>query len=329
VKPKIALIGVGRFGKNHLRVLMELHKNGLCSFKGVVDRDPVVLENVRRSYGVSASSGLDEILESEVDAVDVVTPSDTHFQVCKKCLESGKHVFVEKPLTTHYADAKKLVQIAAGEEKVLMAGLIYRYNSAVKAIKGLMDSGELGKIHYMFGHYMGFKDPRNDVGALINFGVHHIDIYDYLLGELPEEVASHVAYFLGRENFEDLAFLFLRYANDVVGTIEGGWLPPGNYRDLVVVGSRKSVTSDLGKQTVTIHNVHMEKKDAAFKAVDDGSSPLNVTFNEPLKLELQDFLECVETGRKPVADGETASKSVLIAETALKSARLGKTVRMH
>jgi predicted dehydrogenase len=329
MKPKIVLVGVGRFGKNHLRVLKELENDGLCTLYGVVDKRVEILENVKRNYKVAVTANLAEFLKSDIDAVDIVTPADTHFEVCRKCLAAGKHVFVEKPLATKYAEARKLVRLAADKDRILMAGLIYRYNPAVRKIKELINLRELGKIYYLYGHYMGFKEPREEVGALLNFAVHHIDIYDYLLEEIPEEATCSIAHFLGRENFEDLAILVLKYRKDTVGVIEGGWLPPGNHRDLTVVGSKKSVTSDLSKQTVILQDIHMEKNDGAFKAVDKGSSPLDVKFEEPLKLELKDFTGSIKTGRKPIAHGEVASRSVMIAEKALESANLKRSVKMH
>ena len=328
MKPKVVLIGVGRFGKNHLRVLKELEKDGLCTLHGVVDKQVETLEEIRKNYDVAVTTDL-EVLEGDADALDIVTPADTHFELCKECLKAGKHVFVEKPLTVKYAEARKLVQLAAENDRILMGGLIYRYNPAVRKIKELIDLGELGKIYYLYGHYMGFKDPRQEVGALLNAAVHHIDIYDYLLEKIPEEATCSVAHFLGRENFEDLAVLFLRYGKGTVGVVESGWLPPGNYRDLTVVGSKKSVTSDLSKQTVILHDIHMEKKDGTFNAVDKGSSSLNVKFEEPLKLELKDFVESISAGKKPVADGEEASRSVMIAEKALESARLKRSVKIR
>jgi len=328
MKPKIALIGVGRFGKNHLRVLKELEKDGLCTLYGVVDKRAEILESIKTNYNVVTTSNLNEILKSDIDAVDIVTPADTHFEVCKECLAAGKHVFVEKPLATKYAEAKKLVQHAADEDRMLMVGLIFRYNPAVKKIKELIKLGELGKIYYMFGHYMGFKDPRAEVGALLNFAVHPIDIYDYLLEEIPEEVTCSTAHFLGRENFEDLAVIVVRYENGAIGIIESSWLPPGNYRDLTVVGSKKSVIADLSKQKVTLNNIHIEKNNAILKAIDEGSLTVDVKFEEPLKLELKNFVECVETGRKSIADGQVALRGVMIAEKALESARLKRSVKI-
>jgi predicted dehydrogenase len=328
MKPKIALVGVGRFGKNHLRVLKELEKDGLCTLCGVVDKRAEILETIRTNYNVTVTSNLAEILNSDIDAVDIVTPADTHFEVCTDCLAAGKHVFVEKPLTTKYVEAKKLVQLAADKDRILMAGLIFRYNPAVKKIKELIKLGELGTIYYMFEHYMGFKDPRAEVGALLNFAVHPIDTFDYLLEEIPKEVTCSIAHFLGRENFEDLAVVFLRYENGAIGIIESSWLPPGNYRDLTVVGSKKSVTADLSKQKVTIDNIHIGRNNGILKAIDEGSLAVDVKFEEPLKLELRDFVECVETGRKPIADSQAALRGVMIAEKALESARLKRSVKI-
>ena len=329
MKPKIVLVGVGRFGKNHLRVLKELEKDGLCTLYGVVDKRVEILESVRRDYSVKTTANLSEFLKSDIDAVDIVTPADTHFEVCQECLAARKHVFVEKPLATKYAEARKLVQLTADKDRILMVGLIYRYNPAVKKIKELIDLEKLGKIYYMYGHYMGFKEPRAEVGALLNFAVHHIDIYDYLLEELPEEVTCSVAYFLGRENFEDLAVLVLKYGTGTVGIIKNSWLPPGNYRDLTIVGSKKSITSDLSKQTVILHDIRMEKISGTIKAIDEGQLPLDVKFEEPLKFELKDFIECIKTGRKPIADAETASRTVMVAEKALESAHLKRSVEIY
>lgn len=329
MKPKIVLVGIGKFGKNHLRVLAELEKDGLCTLYGVVDKRPEILEDIRKKYNAETALNLTEFLKSDIDAVDIVTPADTHFEICKECLEMEKHVFVEKPLATKYAEAIKLVQLAAEKKRILATGLIYRYNPAVRKIKELINSGELGKIYYMLGHYMGFKEPRTDVGAFLNFTVHHIDIYDYLLEEIPEEVTCNTSHFLGREKFEDLALLFLRYKKGTIGIIEGGWLPPGNYRDLIVVGSRRSVTSDIGKQTIVLHDIHMDKNDGTFKAIDKGKKSLNLQYEEPLKLELKDFVECVKTGRQTAANAQAASRTLMIAEKALESARLKRSVKIN
>lgn len=327
MKPKIVLVGVGKFGSNHLRVLKELENDGMCEVYGIIDKRIEVLESIRKNYDVATSTSLKEFLE-DADAVDIVTPTDTHFKICKQCLAAGKHVMVEKPLTTSYAEAKELVQMAAEKNKTLMAGHIFRYNPAVRKIKELIEHGDLGELYYMFGHYMGLKDPRLDVGALFNYAVHHIDIYNYLLGKTPEQATCCIGHFLNRKNLEDLAILALRYQNGIMGIVEGSWLPPGKHRDLTIIGSEKSVTSNLLKQSLTIHNVCIERKDGILRAVNGGSLNIKIKFQEPLKLELKDFVECVKTGRKPLADGQAALDAIKVAEKALESARLKRSVKI-
>ena len=328
-KPKIVLVGVGNFGKNHLRVLKELENQGACKLYGVVDIKGETLKVVGKGHKFKTSVDFHDFLKDDVDAVDVVTPTSTHFVISKECLAAGKHVFVEKPLTTSYVEAKELVQIAEEQRKTLMVGHIFRYNFAVRKIKELIEKGELGQVYYLFGHFMGLKDPKPDVGALFNYTVHHIDIYNYLLQKVPEEVTCCVGFFLGRNEFEDVAFLALKYPDNIIGIVEGSWLPPGKYRDLTVVGSKKSVTSNLSEQTLELHDVHIKAWNGRLRAVDKGSEKLDLKFKEPLKLELQDFIESIETGRKPMADARSALDVIKIAEKALESAQLKRSVRIN
>jgi len=329
LKPRIVLVGIGRFGKNHFRVLREFQRKGLCTLYGAVDVRANVLENIDKNYNVKTSTNFNEFFTENVDAIDIVTSTNTHFNICKESLHAGKHVFVEKPLTTSYSEAEELVQIAREQDKTLMVGHIFRYNSAVQKIKELIEKGELGEIYYMFGHFMGLKDPRLDVGTLYNYTVHHIDIYNYLLEKLPEEVTCCTSHFLGRKKFEDVAILTLKYSSGILGIIEGSWLPPGKHRDLTVVGSKKSITSNLLKQTLKLHNSHIEIHNGQFKAIDRGATEIKLEFKEPLKLELLDFIESIKTGRKPLGNGQAALNVIKVVEKALKSAKLGRSLRIN
>jgi predicted dehydrogenase len=149
-----------------------------------------------------------------------------------------------------------------------------------------------------------------------------------LFDDIPEEVTCNTAHFLGRKEFEDFAIAVLKYRTGALGIIESSWLPPGNYRDLTIVGSKKSLSSDLAKQTIMVHDVHIEKQNDTLKAVNNGSSSVDVKYKEPLKLELKDFVECIKTGRKPLANGQVGLRTIMIAEKALQSARLKRSVRI-
>ena len=325
-KLKVVLIGSGRFGKNHLRVLTKLQDENACELYGVVDTDSDTLKAIKKEYGVRVSTNFRDFLKDSIDAVDVVTPTDTHYAICKEALTAAKHVFVEKPMTTSYQLAKELVQTAHNREKTIVVGHIFRYNRAVQKIKKVIEAGTLGDVYYMFGHFMGLKDPRLDVGALFNFTVHHIDIYNFLLGTSPKEVMCCVGHYLGRPHFEDMAFLALQYPKNTMGFIEGSWLPPGKHRDLTVVGSKGSITCDLLHQKLKLHHTFIEAHNGKLEAIDEGTTELEVKFEEPLKVELQDFINCVKTGQKPLADGESALQVIKVAEKALESARLRRSV---
>lgn len=328
-QPKILLVGVGKFGKNHLRVLKDLENVGLCELRGVADLNSNNLSVATKKYGVGTSTNFHDFLGDGVDAVDVVTSSSTHYGIAKECLTVGKHVFVEKPLTTCYREAKELVELAEKQDKTLMVGHIFRYNFAVRQIKQLIEKGKLGKIYYLFGHFMGLKTPKPDVGALINYTVHHIDIYNYLLQQTPKEVTCNLSYPLGRK-YEDVAWVALKYPGGVTAFIEGGWLPPGKHRDLTVVGSHKSVFSDLLEQTVEIHHSYIDCDGGKFQAVDrgfeKGTLPFDQKFKEPLKLELQDFISAIKTGQQPISNGNTALSVIKTIEKAYESALQHRTI---
>ncbi len=327
MRPKIVLVGVGRFGMNHLRVLLELEKEGLCTFWGVVDTRLKVLENIAKDYSIKTSTNLDEVL-NDVDAVDIVTPTNTHFEIGKKCLNKHKHVFLEKPLTSTYNEAKKLVEISKKQNKTLMVGHIFRYNSAVNKIKELVENGDLGEIFHLSGHFDGLKVPRSDAGALFTYSVHHIDIFNYLLNKTPEQVTCCITQPLRRNNLEDIAVTILNYSTDLLGVIEGSWLAPEKRRDLTLIGSKRSITSDLLKQNLRLHNSHIKNKDGQLQVINQGAEEIKLDFKEPLKLELLDFIECIKTGKNPKADGLAGLQAVKVMENALESARLRRTVRL-
>jgi predicted dehydrogenase len=324
--PRIVLVGVGRFGKNHLRVLKELENEGLCEFYGIVELEQSAAKILAKKP-TRFSSDFRDFLTDEVDAIDVATPANTHFCISRECLAAGKHVFVEKPLATSKAEAMELVHLARENGRTIMVGHIFRYNPAVWKIKKLLDAHEVGQVFYMFGHFTGLKDPRTDAGVLFNYGVHHIDIFDYLLEDTPREVTCCTDYFLGRREFEDVALLILKYESDILGIVECSWLPPKKQRDLTIVGSKKSLTSDLLKQTLELHRTSMQRhNNKHFKATDLGTTRVDLEFREPLRLELGDFLESIKTGKKPLADGQAALNVITVIEKALESARLRRTV---
>ena len=327
MKPRILLVGLGKFGKNHFRVLKKLERVGLCELYGVVDTNSKVLNNYKGQVA-RFSTDYHDFLDC-VDAVDIVTPAHTHYAITRECLEASKHVFVEKPLALSYNDARELVHLAKDQGVILMVGHIFRYNKAVSRIKDIVRRGEIGEVYYLFGHFMGLKNPRSDVGVVFNY-IHHIDIYDYILEKMPTEILCSAGYFLGREEFEDAAVIILKYPPKIFGVIEVSWMTPKSIRDITVIGSKKALTIDLLKDYLELHDVSIESCEGQYKAMAKGAIRVDLNHararEEPLLLELRGFIESIKSGQEPLASGQVALRSIKIAEKALESAKIGRKV---
>jgi UDP-N-acetylglucosamine 3-dehydrogenase len=326
--PKIVLIGVGKFGKNHFRVLQELDASGECELYGVIDVNEGLLKNITQNTSIKTSTKMN-LIDDNVDGVIIVTPTNTHYNLSKKVLQMGKHCFVEKPLVTEYKQAVLLSKIAEKNNVYLMVGHIFRYNMAVRKIREIIENDDLGEIYYITGNFKGIKDPRTDVGSLHNFTVHHIDIYNYILNRTPQNVYAIIKNYLKRDGLEDLALVFMEYEKNILATIEGSWLPPGKHRDIQIIGEKKSLSADLLTQTITIHETYISENAGYLQGIDKGSHNLVFDFTEPLKLEIKDFINCIKTGTKPLADVDSALNVTLVAEHALRSAKEGKAIKIE
>jgi len=331
LRPRVVLVGVGAFGKNHLRVLRELEQSGLCELYAVVDKSKKALEVARSligSSGVKFTPDLEPLLRN-ADAVDIVTPASTHYELCKACLEEGCHVFVEKPMATSYRQALDLVRTATKQSLVLAVGHIFRYNMAVRFVKDYVGRGQLGDVYYLTGKFINLKAPRNDVGAILNYAVHHVDIFSFVLEALPTHVFCYKGHYLNRSMLEDAGFIMLKYPKGIIATLEVSWVHPIKRRTLTVVGGRQSLFVDLLEQKVRIFDARLELEGEGFKPRIYGERVLNIKHEEPLKLELTDFLESIVYGREPLASGRQVLFVIRVLELAIKSAREGREVRIH
>lgn len=323
MKPlNIALIGAGRFGINHIRVLKSLEKTGICKLVLVADIRDDALFKVKEKYpSINTTSNIEKIADiPSIDVVDIVTPASTHYYIAKLFIKSNKHVFVEKPFTLNYLHAKELVNIAKKKGLHIGVGHIFRYNEALHNIKKLLDSGLVGDIRYLSGKFMDFKSPRGDVGVVFNFSVHFLDIFDFLLNRMPLKIHSIVSYLLERDEYEDYVFITLEYPGNIFGYIESTWYYiPYKIRRLVIAGTKSIIEADLLNQKYTIYNAYMKEKDGVFYAIKKEYKEYSTNFKEPLVLELKDFLSAVIKDVEPASNGEVASRIVYLAEKVLKS----------
>ncbi|MFH1101850.1 MAG: Gfo/Idh/MocA family oxidoreductase [Methanobacteriota archaeon] len=314
---RVGIIGVGKWGVNHLRSLHELR----CDLVGIADVDPSK-KQLATQFGVNFYQDYHELL-NQVDAVTVTTPSDTHYEVVSECLHAGKHVLVEKPIAESVKQGKKLVELARSKEVVLSVGYLYRFSNAIRRTRELLP--DLGNLEYITCRYMhSTKPPRQDSGVILNLGVHVIDMLNFITGEIPKTVTVKKQNMLSQK-FEDSAFIMLQY-KDFFTTIELSCMHPEKARDFWMIGEKQSLYVDFFNQKIRRYQLHVthEKVDRKDPVVEP------VTVNEPLKEELRYFIDFIT--KKDADAEENIGKENLyttqLCELCLKSAMTGKEVKV-
>jgi predicted dehydrogenase len=276
--------------------------------------------------------------DQEIDAIVVATPAASHHALAKKVLESGKHVFVEKPLATSTEQADELVSLAAKTGKTLMVGHTFLYNAAVRYAKKLLSEESLGQLYYIYSQRLNLGQVRSDVNAWWNLAPHDVSIMMYLMNdELPVSVsATGVSYI--QPGIEDVVFATLKWASGVTGHIHVSWLDPGKIRKMTLVGSRKMVVyDDVSDDKIKIFDKGVDRVPKIGERMDydqSGDYQLihrtgdillpKIAFQEPLKTESGHFLECLRNGQSPLTGPKHARDVVAVLEatqTALTSGR--------
>lgn len=325
------MLGLGKWGKNHARVALELLKEGRIDRLVLCDSDPRKTEPYRDLTETSTDPG--SVPRSDVDAVDIVTPAEHHFPLARDALEAGKHVLVEKPMTVHGRDAEALVKLAEARGRVLMPGHVFRYHPGILKLEELLRTGALGAIRYLGTTRTGFANPRSDVGVLYSLAIHEADLYPHLLGEeFPLEAWSHAAAFLN-PRIDEVASLFFRFRGGTVGYAFASWITPGEQKErrLVVVGTRASVEVDYRRlNAITFRDAEMVAHDGHVAFREGESRELPVAPQEPLRSEIEDFVRAAGSDGqvRPRADAASAWRAVEVIE-ALKTKGTFLAASMH
>ena len=305
----IAQIGVGYWGPNILRNLMA---NQRCEVKTAVDLSEERRDFVRGLYPlVAVSDKIDDIInDSEIDAVVIATPVASHFDLAMRSLEAGKHVLVEKPMATTVEDVEVIGRLAMEKNLVAMAGHTFLYNHAVRYVKKLMSSGELGDIRYIYSQRVNLGRIRSDVNALWNLAPHDVSIIQYWLGDPEPESVQETGMDYIQNGVDDVVFLNIKYPNNILANIHVSWLDPHKVRRMTVVGSEKMVVyDDLAENKVAIYDKGIDRM-AVLGEYMDFDNPNGVSFNhrsgdvvfpkikweEPLKVEVEHFVDCIQNG---------------------------------
>jgi predicted dehydrogenase len=319
---RVLLVGLGRWGEKHLRVLAELG----------VELWVADLSEERRAFarkaGVPAARAVADFRQAlpHVDAVDLVTPADSHLTVAAECLRAGRHCFVEKPLSVTLAEGRELAATVRAAGRVFQVGHILRFHPVTDAIRERLAGGVLGPVRYCTGRFAGFKRPRTDVGVTQTDALHYFDLFAHLLGARPTAVTATLRDQLGR-GMDDLAFCAVEYGG-VPAFVEAGYFAPGTYRDCVVVGERATVAADFGSSEVAVHeNCHVQGT-GGWQAPEGKVETFKATGAEPLRRELELFLAAARDGSAPPVDVEAGLTALEVVEAAHRSSALARRVTL-
>jgi len=313
---KIGIIGIGKWGKNHLRSLSDID----CNLVGISDVD-IKKKKLAEEFGVKFFQDYKQLLD-EVDAVTVTAPTDTHYQIVIDCLNSGKHVLVEKPIATTSEQSEELVSLAKSKNLILSVGYLFRFNNAIKRVKELLK--EIGEIQYITCRYIhSTKPPRTDSGAILNLGIHPMDILNFITGKKPIKVFAKKKNLLSKQ-FEDSAVVMFDYG-EFFATIEVSCTHPEKKRDIWIIAEKEKIYVDYFNQKVIRYplNVTYEKveRNEPFEE--------NISANEPLKDELKYFVELIdEKDRNGIVDVENIGReeyyTTRACELSIESAETGR-----
>jgi UDP-N-acetylglucosamine 3-dehydrogenase len=316
----VLLIGLGRWGEKHLRVLRELDADVWAADVAA----PRLAWAVAQGVPAERTTTDYRAVIGRVDAVDVVTPADSHLAVGTACLAAGRPCLIEKPLTVSVDEGRRLVAAADGAGRLVQVGHIFRFHPVTATLRAALTEGRIGAVRYATGRFAGFKRPRTDVGVFHTDGIHYVDLFAYLLGREATTVAALQRDFLGR-GLDDLSLVTVSFG-DVPVTIEANYFVPGTHRECVIVGERGSLVADYGAGTVVLHAGEHVRTNGTWDAIDRGREELSVAGVEPLRLELAAFLDaCRVNGPAPV-DARAGLHAVEVVEAAARAARLGRTV---
>ena len=306
---RAGVVGVGAMGRNHARLYSQLPGVALV---GVADADEALATSIARQYDCQPYADYNDLLGQNLDMVSVVVPTTLHRAAALAAIEKGVHVLVEKPISDAVKNADEMIEAAREKGVKLMVGHVERFNPAVSKLKALVDEGLLGEIVSVSTRRVGPYNPRiRDVGIILDLGAHDIDIMHYLYGEKVKQVYASAGTVV--HSHEDHAIITLNFPNGGSGVIDTNWLTPHKVRSLTVVGSKAIAEVNYIEQTLRIFD-EAWIRDA------------KVEKDEPLKLELLHFIDCVRNDRQPLVTGEQGRHALAVALAAIDSAPTGKAV---
>lgn len=307
---RVGVIGIGSMGKNHLRVYSEMNQE----IVGIADINIERGNFLAEKYNTKFFRDYRELLKKDLDAVSIAVPTTLHKKVALDCMEKGINILIEKPIADTLKNALEIKAKAEKEDLKVMVGHIERFNPAIEKIKEMTGTGEMGELVSISAKRVGPYNPRiRDVGIIIDLGVHDIDIISYLYKDKVEYVYASAGSVI--HNFEDHASILLKFRNGHAGLIETNWLTPFKIRTLTMVGDRGIASIDYLVPSLKLYNEKEEKY-------------IRIEKKEPLKSELEHFIECIKKNKEPIVSIEDGKNALKIALSAIESYKKNKIIKI-
>jgi len=321
---RIGIIGYGYWGPNVTRNFNAVND---CQVAMICDSSPQCLRRAQQTYpSVKVTSEASEVTSSPaIDAVAIVTPVWTHFDLAKAALENGKHVFVEKPFTSNAAQARQLIELAARKKLQIMVDHTFLFTGAVRKIRQLIDEGALGKLYYYDSTRVNLGLFQHDVNVIWDLAPHDLSIMDYLVRKKPESLSASGQIHLN--GFEDLAYITIYFSDNVIAHINVNWLSPVKVRTTLIGGEKKMVVwNDLeADEKVKVYDKGVEVQNGSgvhqllvsYRSGDMWAPKVDST--EALAAEARYFVDCVQKNERPFNDGVAGLRVVSLLEAADRS----------
>lgn len=322
---KIGVIGCGYWGPNLIRNFVEIPDSDVVA---VADLDEKRLSFIQSRFPqINLTRDYNDLFSMGLDAIAIATPPATHFNIAKKCLENHIHVLVEKPMTLDSKSANQLIKIAEKEDLTLMVGHTFEYNSAVHALKEIVQSGELGKIYYIDSARLNLGLFQRDLNVLWDLAPHDISILLYLLDEEPISISANGMNCAFNSVFDNV-YMNLIFPEDILAHVHVSWIDPCKVRRTTIVGSRKMVVyNDISNN----EKIKIYDKGVDFPSYTSGFEEFqcnyrygdviipNVRFDEPLRKECQHFLDSIINHTTPNSSGYDGLRVIKVLEAAQRA----------
>lgn len=313
--PAVAVIGCGYWGKNHVRNFRQLNALGMIC--DLTEQGRQFARELAPEAEVTGS--IQHVLSDRAIAgVVVATPAETHFDIVNLAIEAGKDVLVEKPLALTYAQGAALVEAAQQQQRILSVGHILEYHPAILRLQELIQSGELGKLYYIYSNRLSLGKIRHEENILWSFAPHDVAVILRLMNSLPFEVSAFGGSYI-QPNIADVTITNLLFDNGVRAHIHVSWLHPFKEQRLVVIGSRKMASFDDVSKKLVLHDQRVDLEAGMPVPVKGDGELIPFADDEPLRLECQAFLDAIRSRRSPLTDGESGVRVLQVLQAAQRS----------